>query len=301
MALDADHLLDRRRLKRRLALWRALAIIGALALIAVLFADRLSGYVAGPHVARLAIHGLIIDDRERIAALRRLAEDNRARALIIRLDSPGGTTQGAEELYLALREVAERKPVVAVIGALGASAAYLAALAADHIVARTTSLTGSIGVLVETAEFSGLLDSLGITTDTVKSGALKSEPSPLRPMSEEGRAALAAVVEDSYQWFVALVAERRHLDRADALALADGRIFTGRQALAAGLLDALGGEAEARDWLAETSGVSLGIPTRDIAIERREGLWRLLRSAGKTLLPERLTLDGLVSVWQPPR
>ena len=301
MALDADHLLDRRRLKRRLTLWRALAIIGALALIAVLFADRLSGYVAGPHVARLAIHGLIIDDRERIAALRRLAEDNRARALIIRLDSPGGTTQGAEELYLALREVAERKPVVAVIGALGASAAYLAALAADHIVARTTSLTGSIGVLVETAEFSGLLDSLGITTDTVKSGALKSEPSPLRPMSEEGRAALAAVVEDSYQWFVALVAERRHLDRADALALADGRIFTGRQALAAGLLDALGGEAEARDWLAETSGVSLGIPTRDIAIERREGLWRLLRSAGKTLLPERLTLDGLVSVWQPPR
>ena len=301
MALDADHLLDRRRLKRRLTLWRALAIIGALALIAVLFADRLSGYVAGPHVARLAIHGLIIDDRERIAALRRLAEDNRARALIIRLDSPGGTTQGAEELYLALREVAERKPVVAVIGALGASAAYLAALAADHIVARTTSLTGSIGVLVETAEFSGLLDSLGITTDTVKSGALKSEPSPLRPMSEEGRAALAAVVEDSYQWFVALVAERRHLDRADALALADGRIFTGRQALAAGLLDALGGEAEARDWLAETSGVSLGIPTRGIAIERREGLWRLLRSAGKTLLPERLTLDGLVSVWQPPR
>ncbi len=301
MALDADHLLDRRRLKRRLTLWRALAIIGALALIAVLFADRLSGYVAGPHVARLAIHGLIIDDRERIAALRRLAEDNRARALIIRLDSPGGTTQGAEELYLALREVAERKPVVAVIGAFGASAAYLAALAADHIVARTTSLTGSIGVLVETAEFSGLLDSFGITTDTVKSGALKSEPSPLRPMSEEGRAVLAAVVEDSYQWFVALVAERRHLDRADALALADGRIFTGRQALAAGLLDALGGEAEARDWLAETSGVSLGIPTRDIAIERREGLWRLLRSAGKTLLSERLTLDGLVSVWQPPR
>ena len=301
MALDADHLLDRRRLKRRLTLWRALAIIGALALIAVLFADRLSGYVAGPHVARLAIHGHIIDDRERIAALRRLAEDSRARALIIRLDSAGGTTQGAEELYLALREVAERKPVVAVIGALGASAAYLAALAADHIVARTTSLTGSIGVLVETAEFSDLLDSLGITTDTVKSGALKSEPSPLRPMSEEGRAALAAVVEDSYQWFVALVAERRHLDRADALALADGRIFTGRQALAAGLLDALGGEAEARDWLAETSGVSLGIPTRDIAIERREGLWRLLRSAGKTLLPERLTLDGLVSIWQPPR
>ena len=257
--------------------------------------------MAGPHVARLVIHGLIIDDRERIAALRRLAEDNRARALIIRLDSPGGTTQGAEELYLALREVAERKPVVAVIGAFGASAAYLAALAADHIVARTTSLTGSIGVLVETAEFSGLLDSFGITTDTVKSGALKSEPSPLRPMSEEGRAVLAAVVEDSYQWFVALVAERRHLDRADALALADGRIFTGRQALAAGLLDALGGEAEARDWLAETSGVSLGIPTRDIAIERREGLWRLLRSAGKTLLSERLTLDDLVSVWQPPR
>jgi len=300
MALDVDGLLDRRRLKRRLAVWRALAIIAAVALVAVAV-GRFGGLGERARVARLNVTGVIIEDRERDQALAELAKDDGAKALIVRIDSPGGTTAGGEALYTALRGVAEEKPVVAVIGTLGASGGYMAAVGADHIIARETTITGSIGVLLQTAEITGLLKKLGISAVAIKSGPLKANPSPFEELTDEARAATQAVVDATHRWFVELVAERRELALEVATALGDGRVFTGRQALDHHLIDGLGGEREARQWLEEVHEVSRELPVVDIEFgDKREVIKDLLSVlSGKTFLSERLILDGLVSVWHP--
>lgn len=185
-------------------------------------------------MARLTVTGLIAEDRERDEALLRVAEDGSVRALIVAIDSPGGTVSGGEALHRALAKVAERKPVVAVLRGTAASAGYMVALPAARIFAREATVTGSIGVILQTVEFAGLLERLGIRAEALTSGALKDQPSPFRPLTPEGRAALEAVVQDLYAQFVAMVAAGRRMEPERVRALADGRVFTGRQALAEG-------------------------------------------------------------------
>ena len=155
---------------------------------------------------------------------------------------------------MQVRRLAAEKPVVAQVGTLAASAGYMIASASDHIVARKSSIVGSIGVLVQFPDLTGLMDKIGIKLEEVKSSPLKAEPSPFNVTTDEERAMIRAMILDSYDWFVGLVDERRPLTRAEVTALADGSIFTGRQALDKKLVDALGGETEAVDWLA-TKGV----------------------------------------------
>jgi len=305
MPLDADALIDRRRLKRQLATWRVVGILAVvtLALVAV---GRATGIDHRPHVARLVVTGIISEDQQRDAAVERLIKDDKAKALIVQINSPGGTTAGSEALYVQLRRLAERKPVVATIGTLGASGGYIVALAADRVFVRESSLTGSIGVLMQTAEFSGLMEKLGVTSEMLTTGKLKGEPSMIKPLSPEGRAALNDLIQDSYRWFVGLVQTRRGLALEEAERLADGRVFTGRQALAVKLVDALGGEREARQWLAKERQVAESLPMVEVKIEREDQpWWRAAASEaagafGKVLIPERLTLDGLLSLWHPP-
>jgi len=257
--------------------------------------------VDASHVARLAVGGIIIDDPWRDDALAEIAEDDNAKALIVRIDSPGGTMVGGEALYAGLRAVADKKPVVAVMGGTATSAAYMTALGADHIVARAGSVTGSIGVILQTADITGLLEKLGIKPVTIKSRPLKAQPNPLEPLTPEGREAAKVVVLDLFELFVDMVEERRNLPRDTVLALADGRIFTGRQALANGLVDALGGEADARRWLVETHAIATSLPVKDVEIEHKGALWRDLIGGllGKVLFSERLRLDGPISLWHP--
>jgi len=298
--MDVDAILDRRRLKRRLTFWRLAAVLAAVALVMVV--ARLYGPYDGAHVARLTIDGFIQEDPEREAAIRAAAADPDVRALLVRVNSPGGTTTGSEEVFHAIRHVAERKPVVAVIGTMGASGGYIVALAADHIVARETSTTGSIGVLFQTAEFSGLLEKLGVRSESLKSSPLKGEPSPLAPMSDEVREAMRAMVADSYDWFATLVQERRGFDDAQTRLVADGRIFTGRQARQNRLIDALGGEPTARHWLQAEHGIPLEMDTRELTWgDEEEQIAALLMHglAGKLFSDKPLTLDGLISVWHP--
>ncbi len=300
MALDADNIVDRRRLKRRLTLWRAIAIV-ALVAGTVAAVGRFSGFKTGPHVARLTVSGLIVEDQDRIDALKAAGKDQKVRAVMVRIDSPGGTVVGGETLFLALRDIAAVKPVVAVMGELATSAGYMVALGADHIVARSGTLTGSIGVLMQSADLTGLLEKLGIRPEAVKSAPLKAQPNPLEPFTEEARQATRAVVMDMYAMFVDMVVERRDMTRERALSLADGRIFTGRQALADGLIDTIGGEEAARNWLEAIHQIKADLPVRDVDIERRDDGWPgMARSLiGKALFSERLTLDGLISLWQP--
>ena len=299
MSLDVDALVDRRRLKRRIAFWRFTAIVIFIVLLITLLI-RASGFV-GNHVGRITINNVIADNPARIALLDRIAKDDNIKALIVQINSPGGTVTGSEELYHAIRRVGEKKPVVAVIGSVGASGAYIAALATDYIIARETSITGSIGVIFQSPEFSGLMEKLGIRMEQITTGPLKGDPSEFAPMSDEAREVYKALIMDGYDWFTGLVAERRNLPLDEVKRLADGRVYTGRQAVGDKLIDALGGEKEARAWLASEKQIGENLPVVDEDTDRGQELMDRLFSylPGKSLLTERLTLDGLVALWHP--
>ena len=297
-SLDPDRLLDRRRLKRGVAVWRALAVVALFALVLVAAAPF--AFDEGERVARLWVTGLIEDDPARDRLIADLRDDEAVKAVVLRLDSGGGTVVGGEALYLSLRSLAEAKPVVAVLGTTATSAAYMAALAADHLLAREATLTGSIGVLFQTAEFTALLEEIGVRAEAIRSGPLKAKPTPYEQLDNPTRRTMRSVVADTYESYLRLVMERRSLDHETAQSLADGRVFTGNQAVEAGLVDAIGGEEEARGWLAQMHGVPETIPASDEAVETGEGLLGTIDAALKRTLPARtLALDGLIAVWHP--
>jgi protease-4 len=325
MTFEADQIVDRRRLKRKLTFWRVVAFV--VALIAILAAFGLSEGLdavpglAEPQIARLTVDGFISDNRRQTELIDKLGRTGAVKAVIVAIDSTGGATAGGEALYESLRKLAAKKPTVATVGTFGASAAYMAAIATDHIVARRSSITGSIGVLFQYPEVSKLMDTLGVRVEELKSAPLKAEPSPFRPASEEAKAVIQGVINDTYDWFVDIVAERRGLARTDAKTLADGRIFTGRQALAANLIDEIGGEEQAIDWLASKKGVDKKLPVKDwkprsdrsslFSLSDAAAAWiatklglppSVLGGSGMIdrLIPNSLKLDGLLSVWQGP-
>ncbi|MCB4820222.1 signal peptide peptidase SppA [Roseicella aerolata] len=304
MALETDLLIDRRRLKRRLALWRAFAVLLLLAGALAWLADGgLPDRLGRGHVVRLPVEGFISDDRRLAEAIDKLAKQDSARAVIVSIDSPGGSVGGGEMLHDALVRLREKKPVVAVLRGTAASAGYMTAIAAERVFARDSTVTGSIGVLLQTPDVSELLARLGLRVETIRSGALKDQPSPFHPLSPEGRAELERVIRDMHDQFVGMVVAGRRMPEERVRALADGRVFTGRQALAAGLVDAIGGEREARAWLAAEKQVPEDLPVRDL--ELRGAAERLIGAAwnglAKTLVSEWLGVDGFRLLWQPSR
>ncbi len=320
MTLQADILVDRRKLKRRLGVWRFAAIIAVLAGAVLAMTGSQPGWLDGlqDHVARIEIDGVITDDSDQQKLLARVAKSNRVKGVILRINSPGGTTAGSEALYLSIRELAGKKPVVAVLGTVAASGGYIAALGADHIVARGNTVTGSVGVIFQWAEVSDLLTRLGVRFEVVKSGALKGQPTPFTRTSEEVRRASEEMVRDAAQWFYGLVRERRKLSEDETRALADGRVFTGRQALKVRLIDAIGGEETGLAWLVKEHKISKALEVIDWSDSTYKPISvpGLLLSAlasklgfsdtglvgaliKKTSQNKRLSLDGLVSVWHP--
>ena len=300
MSLDADYVVERRRLKRRLTFWRVLGVVALVAAV-VAAAGRFDLRRQQDHVAQIAIGGLILDDPARDEALKEVADDDKVKALLVKIDTPGGTYVGGEALYESLRRVGEKKPVVAIMGTTATSAGYMSALGSDHIVARSSTLTGSIGVILQTADVTGLLDKIGIKSVVVKSGPLKAQPNPLEKFLPAARKATEAIIADYFDMFVTLVAERRSLSREQVLKLADGRVFSGRQAKKAGLVDALGAEPEARKWLFETHKIADSLPVKEVKVKHEDELWRDLFDSmiGKVMFSERLSLDGVIALWHP--
>ncbi len=263
MSLETDLILDRRRLKRRLNLWRVLAVAAGTAALIAVVSPRASGGL-GQRVARVNVTGVITEDRKLIERVTALAKDGTVPAVIVSIDSPGGSVAGGESLRGALMRVAAAKPVVAVMRGTAASAGYMVALPAARIFARDATLTGSIGVILQTGEASGLLARLGLSAEAITSGPLKDQPSFTRGLTTQGRDYLAGLVADMYDQFVGMVADARHMDASQVRALADGRAYTGRQAQKLGLVDEIGGETEAREWLARERGVPVTVPAEDV-------------------------------------
>ena len=274
--------------------------VSIVAVVAVAVA-RAPQIPTGQHIAVLTNDGLIVADPYRERAIRGLIKDDNTAALLVRIDSPGGTTYGSEALYRALKEVSDTKPVVAVMNGVAASGGYMAALAANHVVARETTITGSIGVIMEATNFVGLMEKLGIESEAIKSGPLKAEPNPLSRMTPEARRATQAIISNVHDMFVGMVSERRGMTAAQASVLADGRVYTGNMAVDAGLIDGLGADDEALAWLKSEHDIDPDLPLVDVEIDYpRELIDRLVSAVfGKPYLAERLSLDGLVSVWHP--
>jgi protease-4 len=271
-ALERDFYEERRRKWRRSAFWRGFGVAALIAL--VLAAVGFGGDIGArsEQIARFELSGVIVDDLRRDALLDAIAERDHVRALILRVNSPGGTTAGAEAVFASLRAVAAEKPVVAVMGEVAASGGYVAAIAADHVVGRGNTLTGSIGVILEYPDVTAVMDRLGIEVETVRSSELKAEPSPFRPTNPAARAVEAALVADSYEWFRGLVGDRRGLEGAALDRVANGQVFTGRLALESRLIDAIGGEPEALAWLESREPALADLPVRDWEVESETSL-----------------------------
>ena len=322
MSLDSDVIVDRRRIRRKLTFWRVTAALVAIAAIVIV------GVIATPggrgalttsgSIARVHIDGLIRSNADRVEALERL-EKSRAAAVIVHVNSPGGTTAGSEQLYDALTRLKAKKPLVVVVEGLAASGGYITAIAADHIVAQQSSLVGSIGVLFQFPNFGELLKAVGVKVEEVKSSPLKAAPNGFEPTSPEARAALDSLVKDSYAWFRGLVKERRGMDDGLLEKVADGRVFTGRQAIDLKLVDQLGDEKTAISWLVAQKGVKADLPVRDYKLSPRFGDLTFLRTAAAVTLDalglraiarqieqsgmaqavDRLGLDGMLALWHP--
>jgi protease-4 len=325
MSLDADTIVDRRRMRRKLTFWRVCAFLVAIAaVVAVGAALRAPGSSVltgqpGRSIARVVITGLIRSDQERVEALERLGK-SRAPAVIVHINSPGGTTAGSEQLFDSLMRLKELKPMVVVVDGLAASGGYITALAADHIIAQETSLVGSIGVLFQYPNVTDLLKTLGVKIEEIKSSPLKAAPNGFEPTSPEARAAIESIVSDSYAWFRGLVKTRRQLDEAALDRVADGRVFTGRQGVGLKLVDELGDERTALAWLAKEKNIDPKTPVRDYRLRDRlsdlpflhtaaisvldalglNAFARRLEEWGAVQAVERLNLDGLLALWHPP-
>ncbi len=321
MSFDADAIVDRRRMRRKLTFWRVSATLVAVVAVVVAGAILVPGSRLMPvtaSIARVKVQGLIRGNQERVEALERLGK-SRAVAVIVHIDSPGGTTAGSEQLFQSLRELQAKKPMVVVVDGLAASGAYIAALSSEYIVAQETSLVGSIGVLFQYPNFTEVLKTIGIKLEEIKSSPLKAAPNGFEPTSPEARAALEAIVLDSYAWFKGLVKDRRQMSDAQLTRVADGRVFTGRQAVGLKLVDGLGNEKTALAWLEKEKKVPANTPVHDYSLEPRFSELSFLHVAawtfqavglsavaqrieewGAVQAVERLNLDGLLALWHPP-
>jgi protease-4 len=285
-----------------LFVWRSLAVLAALAAVLVALRD-FNPQLGRSHLARLTVSGVVTDDRKLTEAVSKLADNDSVKALIVAIDSPGGSVAGGEGLHDAIAHVAGKKPVVAVMGGTAASAGYMVAVPAARIFAREGTLTGSIGVLLMTGEVSGLLKSIGVTTDAITSGPLKDQPSFTKPLTSQGRDVLQALVMDMYDQFVGMVANGRHMDDARVRELADGRAYTGRQALKLGLIDAIGGESDARLWLAQQKDISADLPVEDVTTGSftsralSGSLGWMYEELWKSLFSQGVILDDTRLVW----
>jgi protease IV len=322
--LETETVLDRRRLRRSVSLWRGAGIAGlALAVGALAFGgDKLANLSGQKQIARIQIEGTITEDRDQLKMLKEIAEADHVSGVLLYVNSPGGTTTGGEALYAGLREIAKKKPVVAQFGTLAASAGYIVGLASDHIVARGNTITGSVGVILQWPEFVQLLDKVGVKVNEIKSGALKATPSPFETLNDGGRKVAEGMVNDGFKWFLSLVETRRGVKPSEIAGLVEGRIFSGREALDAKLVDEIGGEDEAVAWLKDVKKVDKDAKVVDWKPGSAPSFYGFKAMAARAatavlgpllgpeasqlagvLLSDRSNsaygLDGMLSVWHP--
>jgi len=246
-----------------------------------LFGKR--GLVWGEHVGVVTVEGIIRNSREITRQLDDFGKDNSVKAIVVRIDSPGGGVTPAQEIHDAILSVKKEKKVVASLGAIAASGGYLIACAADRIVANPGTVTGSISAIMHFANVEELLKKIGLKSSVVKSGRFKDIGSPTRPMTEDEKALIQSLVDDIYDQFLDVVAKDRRISKDDLRKIADGRLFTGRQALKLGLVDELGDLSYTVRLAGTLSGIK-GEPDVVYPTKKKSTFWELILQQAVTAL-----------------
>lgn len=307
MPITSDNFIERSLLKKQLAFWR-LAAVGVFVFFLVILIERnakipnMSGAKDG-HIARLVINGTVNEDRDFYELLDDIRDDEDVSAVILHLDTPGGSAVAGETIYRKIKAISEKKPVVASMRSVCASAGYMISLAADQVYTMQGTITGSIGVILQTVEFSELADKIGVHPITITSGEYKAVPSTFEPLSDDGRELLNNMIQEFHTVFVRMVAEGRDMSEKRVRELADGRIYSGPRAVELDLVDAIGGEEEALAWLEKHHDIPADTDIKDKKLKSKfDNVFdKLSQMAGIQQLTEvtRNHNDGLQLIWKP--
>ncbi len=286
-------------MKKSVRFWRGTAI-GIFIIFMIGMIAIKGNFPAQDYIARLNVTDMIMVDSLRDKAIAKVKDNDKVKAVIVNIDSPGGTAVGGEALYYSLLELKEKKPVVVTMNNMATSAAYLVATPADRIFAHKGTLTGSIGVILQVPNFGELAKKVGVEMQFVKTSPLKGSPSMFEKMDDNVYAIMKDLVDDFYDVFVDIIVKHRNLNKETVLALADGRVYSGKQALANGLIDEIGTEETAIKWLEENKNIKSGLRVSDIKYgEEKNPIEKLIKTfASESLVPEGLSMQGLVSVWR---
>ena len=304
MSITPDYLIERRQIKSRLLIWKLAAII----LIAIVF--LLVGKDFAPkevlpinsnedYIASVLIDEIILEDEKRDKKLKKIIDDSHIKALIVNVNSPGGTVVGSEKIYNILRKISAKKPVVIVMGTMAASGGYLISLGGDYIISHNGTITGSIGVILQTAEVTELAQKLGIKFNNFKSGELKAVPNPTEKLTEAVRVTIMKNIEDTYNFFLELVSERRNLPIEEVKKLADGRVYSGRQALKLKLVDAIGSEDTALKWLQEVQKINVNLLVKDYQLKPKPKLMDIILEDFDSIAPSffKNSFNGIKAIF----
>ncbi|WP_367364144.1 signal peptide peptidase SppA [Candidatus Tisiphia endosymbiont of Nedyus quadrimaculatus] len=290
MTITPDYIIERKQNKLKLRLWKLATILMFIVLIVVMikkFNLTSSEYATtnSNYIATVSIEEIIFEDTKRDKRLEKIIDDDKINALIVNVNSPGGTVVGSEKIYNILRKISAKKPVVIVMGTLAASGGYLISLGGDYIISHNGTITGSIGVIFQTLEVTDLAKTLGITFNNFKSGELKAAPNPTEKVTEAVRQAIMSNVQDTYDYFIELVALRRGLAIEEVKKIADGRIYSGRQALKLKLVDAVGSEDDAIKWLQEVKKIDKDLKVKEFKIKPKSKFLEIIMEDFDSVLP----------------
>ncbi|TAE83268.1 MAG: signal peptide peptidase SppA [Alphaproteobacteria bacterium] len=303
MALTSDSFIERSYLRKQVTKWKMVALaVVVLSLISFFEKNQtLTDVTSEDYIARITIEGVIVEDDKLFDLLDQVANDKHAKALILHLNSPGGTAVAGEVLLQKIKDIREKKPVVSSMRSLCASACYMISLASDRSFAMQGTITGSIGVIFQMAEMSELAQKIGITPITIKSGTYKGSPSMDKPITDDERAIIQSMIDEFHNVFVQMVSDHRKIPVEQVRILADGRIYSAQRAKELNLVDALGGEKEARAWLATEKKIAQDLEVRPLHIKSRMDnfLEKLEESADIPNMVSGASRSGLMLTWQP--
>lgn len=289
MSISPDYLIERKHHKKSITRWKLFSLALILIVISLWggaapsgnFMNFLKNNSTTPnsnqaYIARIKIHDVILDDLPRLEKIQTLIDDKNVKAIIVSINSPGGSVVGSETLYNKFKQAAKQKPVVAVLDSVAASGGYLAALGTNYIIAHNGTITGSIGVIIQTAEITELAKAIGVKFESFKSNPLKAVPNMTEKTSEEARESIMEVVYSTHEYFVEQVSISRNIPKERIRAIADGKIFSGQQAVKLGLVDMIGSYEDAVNWLHQKQNISKNLQIVDIELQFKEKLIDLL-------------------------
>ena len=316
MPFSSDNFTALIYLKNKVQKWKNIAFLMLIAILFLIFRisfenDNKNNIELGNYIANITIEGTIIEDDYRDEILEKIAKKKNIKAVIVNINSPGGGIVGSEILYNNLKAITQNKPIVVLMGSLAASGGYMAAIASDYIIARNGTLTGSIGVIMQTSEITELANKIGIKFLTYKSSTLKGSPSPFEKSNPQVDKAINNSIKDSYNFFADLVKKRRNkkLNQKNVDKILDGRIFTGRQALKNGLIDEVGGKKEALNYLKNKHKIDIEkLSVKNIELTKPDDSFlnklinekKVIQIISKTLNLNIIN-NQIMSIWQFPK